>query len=156
DPHASANVTVTKGVAYDEPFDRLQASIDYNAKAIQVTQMQVIAGAAQITGSLAFEPQRADWRDGLARFQLSSNDLNIEQFETMKSARPDLKGMARANVAGAATLHDGGVLLTSVNGDLTAHDLTLEDRQLGNLKVTAATQDSLLTVQLDSNYLNSV
>jgi hypothetical protein len=52
-------------------------------------------------------------------------------------------------------VHDGGIVLTSVNGDVTAHDLSLEDRPVGNLKVTASTQAALLTLQLDSNYLNS-
>jgi translocation and assembly module TamB len=154
-PHASADLTVTKGVAYDEPFDRLQASIDYSAQAIKVTQAKLTAGPAQITGTIAFEPHGTDLRNGLVRFQVSSNDLSIQQVQTMKSARPDLKGMARTNVEGAATVHDGGIALTSLNGDLAAHDLSLEDRPVGNLKVTATTEASLLTVQLDSNYLNS-
>jgi translocation and assembly module TamB len=63
--------------------------------------------------------------------------------------------MAKATVDGAAQIHNGAVQLRSLNGDITAHDLRLETRPIGNLKLTAATQGSLLTLQLDSNYLNS-
>ena len=154
-PHAAADVTVTQGFAYDEPFDRLQATVDYSTQAIKVTQAKLTAGPAQMTGSVSFEPERTDFRNGRVQFQVSTNDLSIERFLTMQRVRADLKGMARANLQGAATVHDGGIVLTSVNGDLTAHDMSLEDRPIGSLKVTASTQATLLTVQLDSNYLNS-
>jgi autotransporter translocation and assembly factor TamB len=88
DPHAGADISVTKGVAYDEPFDRLQASVDYSTQAIKVTQAKLTAGPAQITGSIAFEPDnRRDFRNGRVQFQVSSNDLTIQRFLTMQRLR---------------------------------------------------------------------
>ena len=155
DPRVSADLTVTKGAAYDEPFDRLQASVDYSAAAIKVSQAKLTAGPAQITGAVSFDPERTDSQNGRVQFRVSTNDLSIERFLSMQRLRPDLKGMARTNLEGSVAVHDGGIVLTSIDGDVTAHDLSLEDRPIGNLKVTAGTQASLVTVQLDSNYLNS-
>src|SRR5260370_6691153 len=101
-PHSTADLTVTKGVAYDEPFDRLQASVDYSPQAIKVTQAKLTAGPAQITGSVAFEAERTDFRNGRVQFQGSSNDLSIQRFLTMQRLRADLKGMALPNLQGAA------------------------------------------------------
>ncbi len=138
-----------------KPFDRLQASVDYSIAAIKVSQAKLNAGPAQVTGAVSFEPERADSRNGRLQFQVSTNDVSLQRFQTMQRLRPDLKGLARTNLEGSLAVHDGGIVLTSVNGDVTAHDLSLEDRPVGNLKVTAATQASLVTVELDSNYLNS-
>jgi len=43
-PNATADVTVTKGVAYDQPFDKLQAGIDYSPLSIAVRKGQLTVG----------------------------------------------------------------------------------------------------------------
>ena len=57
-PRAIAEVAIIKGVAYDEPFDRLQASVDYSPQAIYVRKAALTAGPAQLAGSASFEPAR--------------------------------------------------------------------------------------------------
>jgi translocation and assembly module TamB len=159
-PHASADFTVAKGAADGEPFDRLQASVDYSPQTIKVSQAKLIAGPAQITASASFEPQQSsggapDFRNGRIQFQLASNEIAIERLQIIKRMRPDLNGMAQANVEGAATIHLGSAALTALNGNLAAHDLRLDNRSIGNLKAVARTEASVLKVQLDSNFLNS-
>ena len=159
-PLASADVLVTKGIAYKERFDRAQGSVEYSAGTIRISQGKWIAGRAQITGSASFEPEHPaagvpDFRNGTVRFQVASNDLAIERFDTMVRERPDVKGMARTNAEGAITIHGGAVLLTSFNGDLIAHDLLLANRPIGTVKLTGRTEGPILTVELDSNFLNS-
>ena len=159
-PRGSADVAVSKGVAYGERFDRVEASVAFAPQAIQITNVKLIAGPAQITGSASFEPEHPttdipDFRNGTVRFQVASNDLAIERFNSMQRERPDVRGKAQTKAEGAVAIHQGGILLTSFNGDLTAHDLFLADRPVGNVKLTGRTEGSILTVQLDSNFLNS-
>ncbi len=155
-PRATADVTLTKGVAYDEPFDRVQASVDYSSQAIHVRQATIAAGPAQLTGSVLFEPTRPpEFRNGRVQFQVSSNDMALDRFETMKRRRPDLTGFLRANVEGSATIHDTQAQLTSLKGSAAARELHLDGRLLGAFQATAQTQASSLHLQLDSNFLNS-
>ncbi len=159
-PQGSADVVVTNGVAYEEPFDRAQASVEYSAGTIRLSQAKWIAGRAQVTGSASFEPEHPtngapDFRNGTARFQVTSNDLAIERFHILQRERPDVKGIARTNAEGSVAIHEGKVLLTSFNGDLTAHDLFLADRAIGNVKFTGKTEGPILTVEFDTNFLNS-
>src|SRR5439155_17097670 len=88
-------------------------------------------------------------------FQISSNEMALEQFEIMKRRRPDLTGFVRANVEGSATLHDAQAQLTSLKGNAAARDLHLEGRLLGNVQAIAQTQTSTLHLQVDSNFLKS-
>jgi translocation and assembly module TamB len=165
-PQAAADVTVTKGVAYDEPFDRLQASVDYSPQAIHVRQVTLAAGPAQITGEVSFEPVRAfsgapEFRNGQVQFKWVSNDVALDRFQFMKRLRPDLTGIVRANLEGAVTLREGApasppqALITSLSGSATARDLSLDGRSISQVKATAQTQASVLQVKLDSTFLNS-
>jgi translocation and assembly module TamB len=165
-PRATADITVTTGVAYDEPFDRLQASVEYSPQLLAVRQVRLVAGPAQITGSASFEPTRpgsgmAQFRDGRLVFQVTTNDMSVQRFRFLRRQRPDIMGVVRTSFQGAATLHDRGAgrspetLLTSLNGDLMTQGLRLDNRSIGNVKATAKTEASVLKVQVDSNFLNS-
>jgi translocation and assembly module TamB len=159
---ALADFTIAKGSAYDQPFDRLQANLDYSPQAIKLTRATLIAGPAQITASASFEPTGLssgvpDLRNGQLQFQVTTNLVAVEQIEIVKRLRPDVTGKVRATAAGSATLRDGAAqfLLTSLDGEVSAHDLAVENRSIGNFLATAKTQAQVLTVQLDSNFLHS-
>ncbi len=159
---AAADFAVVKGVAYNQPFDRLLANVDYSPEAIKLTRATLTAGPAQIAASASFEPTKlssgvSDLRNGQLQFQVTTNLIAVEQIEIMKRLRPDVTGNMRATAEGSATIHDGAaqVLLTSLNGEVSAHDLAVDKRSIGNFLATAKTQAELLTVQLDSNFLHS-
>ena len=165
-PTGNADITVTAGVAYDEPFDRLQATLEYSRQLIAVRQVRLTAGPAQISGSASFEPTRpatgADqFRDGRLQFQIVTNDMSVQRFRFLRRQRPDIMGVVRTSFQGAATLQDRGAgrspeaLLTSLTGDLTTQGLRLDNRSIGNVKATAKTEAAVLKVQVDSNFLNS-
>ena len=159
-PHAGADITVTKGVAYDEPFDRLQATVDYSPQAIAARQATLTVGTAKIDFTASFEPASPftgspDFRNGRAQFHVASNDMAIQRFEVMKRLRPDLAGTLRVNFDGSADIRSAQALLTSLKGDAAAGGLRLDNRSLGNATVTADTQSAVLRLKLDSNFLNS-
>jgi len=156
DPHATTDLTVTKGVAYEQPFDRLQASVDYSAQAIKLTQAKVTEGPAQITASATFMPEKG-LRNGQVQFQITTNEIAVQRIETVKRLQPGVTGSARATIAGSASIHDGGkqVALTSLNGDVSTRDMRLDNRPIGSTNISAKTEAQALRVQLDSKFLNS-
>src|SRR5262249_60490413 len=93
--------------------------------------------------------------NGRAQSKVSSNDMALERFETMKRRRPALTGFVRASIEGSATLRDAQAQLTSLQGSASARDLHLEGRLLGAFQAMAQTQASSVHVQLDSNFLNA-
>jgi len=165
-PRGTADINASAGVAYDEPFDRLQASVEYSPQLIAVRQVRLTAGPAQITASASFEPTRpaagvVQFRDGRLQFQIATNDMAVQRFQFLRRRRPDIMGVVRTSFQGTATLQDRGAgrlpetLLTSLNGDLTTQGLRLDSRAIGNIKATAKTEAAVLKVQVDSNFLNS-
>ena len=88
-PRGSAEITLTKGVAYDEPFDRLQASVEYSAQAVSARQFRLTAGPAQISGTASFEPTRPfsgapEFREGRVQFQLETNEMAVQRFQNVR------------------------------------------------------------------------
>src|SRR5206468_2874423 len=137
-PHATADVTVTKGVAYDQAFDKLQASVEYSPQSIAVRKGALSVGAAKIDVTASFAPQRPfdgspDFRDGRVQFHVTSNDMAVQKFEIMKRRRPDVNATLRVNFDGSADIHSSQALLTSLKGDASVNGLRLrsEERRVG-------------------------
>jgi len=160
---SGADITINRGVAYDEPFDRLQASVEYSPQTINLRQMRLTAGPAQVTGSAIFQPARPfdgapELRDGTVQFQVTTNELAVQRLQNVKLRRPDITGLAQATLQGSAEIHTGAsttVQLTSLNGDVTTRGLQLDNRSIGNIQAKARTEGAILKVQLDSDFLNS-
>ncbi|HTM51883.1 MAG TPA: translocation/assembly module TamB domain-containing protein [Bryobacteraceae bacterium] len=166
DPKAAGDVTLTKGVAWDEPFDRVQAKLEYSSRAVRVPQITMSAGPAQLSGSASFEPSKPfegapEFRNGRAQFSVAGNEMALQRFETLKQRQPGLTGFARVDFEGAANLRatQAGkppeVMLTALKGNVAARDLRLDGRLFGAMKAAAQTDGSVLRVKLDSDFLNS-
>src|SRR6185436_7405946 len=161
-PRGSADITITKGAAYDEPVDRLQASVEYTSQAINLRQVALTAGSARITGSAAFEPVRPfsgvpEIRDGQTQFQISTNGMAIEKFENVNRRLSGVTGILQAKLQGAATVQDAGpgsprATLTSLTGEITTQGVQMDNRPIGNIKAAVKTEASVLKVQLDSDF----
>ena len=74
--------------------------------------------------------------------------MAIQRFQAMKRLRPDLAGTLRVNFDGSAEIRSAEALVTSLKGDAAANGLSLDNRSIGNAKVAADTQASVLHVKL--------
>lgn len=161
-PAGSADFTLTSGEAYRQPFDRAQGRVEYSPRQIKLTVANLTMGPAHLAAGAVFEPARPgggmpDFRNGRLQFQLSTNEVALERIESVKRLRPELTGGARASLFGSAVLQEGAepFALRSLNGEILARGLRVENRPVGDLQATAKTQGSTLLVHVDSNFLHS-
>ncbi|MDQ6708576.1 MAG: hypothetical protein M3Z85_21665, partial [Acidobacteriota bacterium] len=91
-PHAAADLTLTKGSLDGEPFDRIAGKLDYLNGGAQTGNFQWNAGLGQVNVKASFEHAPANFLAGKLNFQVSGKRL------------PLLSGSAQIDATGAATL----------------------------------------------------
>jgi translocation and assembly module TamB len=150
-PQATATFSLTKGAAYGEPFDRITGTIASSNSAEQTVTAQLQAAAKQIGIQASYRHALNDFRTGDVNFQIKTNRMALAQIATVKKEEPGLAGNAALNATGELSVAKTGARLTALNGDLETTGLTLDRRELSDLKLTARTEAGALKLHLTSN-----
>lgn len=160
-PRLAADVVVSKGSLYGEPFDRLAAHIRYEADAATVSNAQVTAGDKQLTFGATYTHAPNDVLNGKLDFEAASNRVPLDQFQHSRLHELPLAGNVQVTAkgtgeivktnAGAATFR-----LTGLHAQVDGREIQLAQRPVGAVHLTASTSGSMLTAQLQSEVANSV
>jgi translocation and assembly module TamB len=145
DPHANISLTLTNATAYQEKFDRLQASFTYSNQLVDLSSLTLAAGPNHIDAS-------GSWQAGQARFHVTSNQLQLAQLQPVQRFKPGLAGTLTVSADGAATLRPNTTpLISSLNAELIAKGLSDGRQSLGDFTATAHTSGSELAFNVTSN-----
>jgi translocation and assembly module TamB len=152
DPRANATLNITKGTAYQEPFDKLQATIAYTSQSIDVPSFRLDDGPSYMELSGRFAHPANNLQEGQVQFHARSNDLQLARFHTVQQAEPGLAGIVQLTADGAATLRaTGAPLFSTLNANLAAKGLSVNKKPLGDLTATAETQGGGVAFNLTSD-----
>jgi translocation and assembly module TamB len=151
-PQGSGDISITKGSAYQEPFDRLQTTIRYTSQLIDVPDFRVQAGSASIDLAASFSHPANDFERGDVRFRVRSNNVQLARFHTVQQAKPGLDGLVQLAADGAATLRPNAApLFSTLDANLAAKGVTIDKKPLGDLTATAQTQGGEVAFNLTSD-----
>jgi translocation and assembly module TamB len=158
-PLVKADVTVTNGSFYEEPFDRLTAHIDYRNQRVTIADARLNAGAKQLSFQGVYSHSVSDFETGQLTFEAASGRLPLDQFHFLENHGPAIAGDAQFNAKGAVAIskNRAGQLafqLTSLNTDVTGERIQVDHRPIGALKFTAKTSGTSLTAHLESGFAN--
>jgi translocation and assembly module TamB len=156
DPRANVTLNVTNGSAYDEPFNRLQATLNYDSRTIDVPQFRLDDGAAHVDLTAAFTHPPHDFANGQARFHVASDGIQLARVHTLQQREPGLDGALQVTADGAATLRaDGAPLFSTLNANVSAKGLSVNKKPMGDLTATAETHGSQVDFNLNSDFAHS-
>ncbi|HWC97602.1 MAG TPA: translocation/assembly module TamB domain-containing protein [Candidatus Sulfopaludibacter sp.] len=151
-PQASGNFTIVNGAAYEEPFTRLQATVNYTDVLVDVPQFHIQDGPSILDASLNFQHPSGDFQDGQVRFHARSNDVQLSRIHTLAAARPGLAGIVQLAADGAATLHrTSPPTVANLNANISAKNLSMNRTPLGELTATATTRGNAVDFNLTSD-----
>ncbi len=163
DPRATATLHGGKGVAYGEPFDRAAGVVTYVNGGRQDFNIEVDAAARKVTLAGSFQHAPTDFLSGTIQANLTTNDLALHQIQTLRKYQPAVGGIARG--AGDFVLQlthaQSGeqVELTRLNADLFTRSFAIDNKELGDVHLTARTvagqQTPMIAVQLEAGVAHS-
>ncbi len=145
-PLVNANVDLQNVTAYDEHFERAHADVTMTATAMELTNLDLRSGRAQITGSGAYNHPASDWQDGAIRFDFVSNRLSLPEIHHVQEFRKGLGGELDLKANGTAKVVKGNIGLTSLNGQFSLKNAVVDGQPYGNLQLTATTRLPVLAV----------
>lgn len=149
DLHATADLTLTRGRIYDEPFDRIAGRAQYLNSGAQLLTATVDAGRKHLNANLRF-----DHPDKLT-FNISSNQIPLPDVALVRRTEPDLKGAVLLKTDGVVRIGSRHFDILELNGDIRANGLALGTNALGDSHLTAETKNGILTAHFDSNAAKS-
>ncbi len=155
-PIGSADVTLSKGLIYQQPYDSVTSHIDYPDADRQTISGTFVSGPKRVEFDVNYPHAGQLFPAGTLQISASSNSMALNQIALVRQRQPDIQGSAQFR--GTATVRVGldakkavHFDLTSLNGDGSATGIGLGGRDLGDSHFSARTQGTTLTADLDSN-----
>jgi translocation and assembly module TamB len=158
-PRGNASLMVTNGTAYDEHFEQIQARADMTDRAIDLPQLQITAGAARLDANGSYQHPLNDLKQGTMRVHVASNQVKLQQFQTLLKNRPGFGGTVDLLVDASGQLRTSAkgeeFQLVSLNGNASARGLQMEGKNLGDLTAGAQTMGTEISYTVNSDFAGS-
>ena len=153
DPHATADLTLSKGQIYGEPYDSMKGRAQYLNGGAQLLTAAVDAGKKHLNASVRF-----DHPDKLT-LSVTSNAMALGQIALVRKNEPNLEGSAQIKADGVIRIDRSQahrrVDVLDLNADVRATGIVLDKRALGDAHLTAETKNGITTAKFDSNLAKS-
>jgi len=155
-PRANATLSVTNGSAYQQPFNLLEATINYTNQLVELAQLRLEDGANHIELSGALSHPANDFHQGQVRFRVRSTPLELARFYAVRQSKPGLTGTLELSADGAGTLRPDAIpLFSTLNANLAAKGIAVDRKPVGDATITAQTKGQQLSFNLASNFARS-
>jgi translocation and assembly module TamB len=151
DPHISADLRLTKGQVYGEPYDLVTGRAQYVNGGEQLVTAVLDAGRKRVNLTARYDHAANTFTAGKLTFNVSSNAMVLGQIAVVKQREPEISGTVQVKADGAIGIKSTGVDVMDLNADLTATGLMVGVRNFGDAHFTAQTKNDVMTVRLDSN-----
>ncbi len=158
-PIVSADLTALNGALKDEPFDRFTGHVNFHGRTVELVNGAVLSGPKQIQLSATYLANSDKLDSGRLQFKVSTNAMPVERIQTLAKDRPGARGVLQMDGNGTLELDFGAaaepVRVADLHATIAATSLQLDAQPLGDVRITAATQNGALHAQLQSNFANS-
>jgi translocation and assembly module TamB len=154
-PALDGEITLEKGRAWEQPFDRLHARLAYHNRVLEVSSASLALGRARLEFTAHYTHSERDFRAGDLRFNLSGNSLPLASLDAVSAEAPGLDGRLALKFQGEAWLAATSLRLRSLSGAASFRELTYQGSRLGGLDVLTSTEGTSLRASLRAGVAGS-
>jgi translocation and assembly module TamB len=139
-PAADVTAQIEKLAAFDEQLDRVSGKIHYADDAWAITGGDATIGTGHIRFDGTFDKAEA------VTFDITADNIAASRIKALGKLpmRPD--GILHAKLAGSGRMVKGEFELTSIAGDASARNITLNGDGVGDVSLTAQTRGADLSM----------
>ena len=155
-PAGNADVTLSKGLIYQQPYDSVTARVQYVNAGFQSLSGIFVSGQKRVTFDVNYPHAGLEMPLGTFQITASSNTMALNQIALVRQRQPDIEGSAEfKGTLGVRVTRDAKKALhaeiTSFTGDGALNGMGLAGRNLGDAHFTARTQGTTMTANFDSD-----
>lgn len=156
DPRGSMNLSITNGSAYQQMFNRLQATGEYSNQQIELSQLILQDGPNNIQASGSFAHPPNDLQQGQIQLRVRSNRLQLARFQAVSRFKPGLTGALELSADCTGSLRaNAAPQFSMLNVNLKTEGLALNKKALGDATITAESRGQQAAISLRSNFASS-
>jgi hypothetical protein len=157
----TADVTFSKGLIYQQPYDSITAHVQYVSADLQTATGVFVSGPKRVSFDVSYPHGGQPFPAGTLEISAASNAMALNQIALIRQRQPDIEGSAvfkgsgtlRISLDAKKVVH---VELASIDGDGSVTHIGLGGRDLGDTHFAAKTQGTTLTASFDSNAAKAV
>ena len=143
--NGSGQVTLSKGIAYGEPYDLVQVDLGVQGQQVEASRMLVSLHGMQITGNGGYNIQTKQMHG-----HVEGRKLVLSKFETVKKAEPNADATLTLVADANGTLEQPGL---KANADLTK--VVVNGKAFGQLSAEVHSEGSLLQYTAQSTLVGA-
>lgn len=156
-PGGSVDLDLASAVLYNEPLDHVRARVTYAANRLDVQQLEIVSGPSRIDLTARYDHAPKVLEAGDLQFLVSSSHLDLGRIRIVQQVRPGLGGALTLTANGSVSLRAKGtrVVVHDLNADVAAKGVAAAGKNLGDLTLTAKSNNGRVDFALDSNLAGS-
>jgi translocation and assembly module TamB len=144
-PNGSGQITLTKGVAYGEPYDLVQVNGALQGQQIEATRALVSLHGMQITGNGGYNMQTKQLHG-----HVEGRNLVLSKFVTVQKARPNADGTLTIVADANGTVEQPGL-----RANVTLTKVVVDSKPIGELSAEVHSEGSLLRYTAQSTLIGA-
>lgn len=158
-PLGSAVLQVSDGSAYNERFNRIYANINLANQLITLNPLELSTDAGSIDVNATYHHPSSSFMVGDASVKVQSTGIELGKLKQLQAHSPGLAGAVQIAADAALTVREvkekPTVDIQSVNADVSARGVKVNNQNAGDLTLTARTVNRQVNYQLASNFAGS-
>jgi len=143
--NGNAQITLTKGVAYGEPYDLLQVNGTLQGQQIEATRVLLSLHGMQITGNGGYNMQTKQ-----VHGHVEGRNLTVSKFVTVQKARPNADAVLTLVADANGTLEQPGL-----KANATLSKVVVDGKSIGELSAEVHSEGTLLRYTAQSTIVGA-
>jgi translocation and assembly module TamB len=143
--NGQGKVTLTKGVAYGEPYDSAVATLSLQGQDLEARQIALSLHGMQITGNGGY-----DMKSKHVHGHVEGKNLVLSKFQTFQKARPNADGTLTLVADASGTMEQPGLKAT-----VKLTGVTVGGKALGQISADLHSEGSLLSYTAESTLVGA-
>lgn len=158
-PQGSADLSILGGEIEGQPYNTLTARAAMSPTEIDIPSLQLVAGPSHVDLTATYRHAVNNLEDGSLTAHVTSNQVQLADFQQLVKNRPGLRGILTLNADAAANIRPGpggtDFQLTGLNAQAAIHGLAMQGKNLGDVTADANTAGTNLRYAVNSDFAGS-
>lgn len=159
DPLGTAVLQVADGSAYNERFSRVYANVDLTKGVVTLSPLEVATDAGTVDVNAKYVHAPDNLMAGNGTVQVYSTGIDLAKLKQLQQRSPGLGGLIQIAADAAVSVRGVNkkttVDLQSVNADVSAKAVRVNNQSAGDLTLTAKTVNHQVQYHLASDFAGS-
>ena len=158
-PLGNAILQLVNGSAYDQPIDRLFASVILSDQLVNLSTLEFAAAGGRIDANGTFRHPRDSFTVGRAQLHIATNNVQLANIIPLQQESPGTAGAIQLTADAAADVREvdkkSEVTISNVTADFSGRGLRVQNQAAGDVTATVRTANRALAYNLVSDFAGS-